>query len=310
VNLLWLNSNKRFVEILHECAKKSIPRGFVKGYRPHWNDDLERLKDQRDAAKQNINNAEDKTEATANLNKCQAMLRNAILESQRDTFCQFLEKIDYRKDGAKARLFFSKLCGKKQTQSTKTYVNVPLKYKNKELHKDKMKAEAHCEHIYNLSKGNIKKLKIRKIKRIDSTQYSYNADFKLTELNFTLNKLSYGKSPGINKVHNKFLKNLGPQGKNWLLKLINLSLKKDTPVEWRKTEIITLPKKGKDPTKVDNYRPIALTSAIAKVAKHMVNQRVTTYLEANKLLPPKQAGFRQHRSTMDQATAFTQDVKD
>jgi hypothetical protein len=44
------NSNKRFIEILHECAKKWMPRGFVKGYRPHWNYDLERLKDQRDAA--------------------------------------------------------------------------------------------------------------------------------------------------------------------------------------------------------------------------------------------------------------------
>jgi hypothetical protein len=58
------------------------------------------------------------------------MLRKAILESQRDTFCQFLGKIDYRKDGAKAHSFFSKLCGKQQ--SNKTDVNVSLKYKNKE----------------------------------------------------------------------------------------------------------------------------------------------------------------------------------
>jgi hypothetical protein len=42
----------------------------------------------------------------------------------------------------------------------------------------------------------------------------------------------------------------------------------------------------------------------------MVNQRLTTYLEANKLLSPEQAGFRQHRSTMDQVAAFTQDVKE
>jgi hypothetical protein len=42
----------------------------------------------------------------------------------------------------------------------------------------------------------------------------------------------------------------------------------------------------------------------------MVNQRLTTYLEVNKLLSPKQAGFRQHRSSMDQAAAFTQDLKE
>jgi hypothetical protein len=109
------------------------------------------------------------------------------------------------------------LCGRKQNNNAD--VNVPLKYKNEELDKDKMKAEAHCKHIHNLSKGNIKKMKIRKIKHIDSTQYSYNANFKVTELNFALNILSYGKSPGIDKVHNEFLKNLGTQGKNCLLKL-------------------------------------------------------------------------------------------
>jgi hypothetical protein len=106
------------------------------------------------------------------------------------------------------------------------------------------------------------------------------------------------------------LKNLGPQGKNCLHKLINISLKMGTPVEWRKAEIITLHKKGKDPTKVDTYRPIALTSVIAKVAEHMVNECLTIYLEANKLLSPEQAGFRQRKSTMDQAAAFTQDVKE
>jgi hypothetical protein len=89
-----------------------------------------------------------------------------------------------------------------------------------------------------------------------------------------------------------------------------VSLKKGPTVEWRKAEIITLPKKGKDPTKVDIYRPISLMSAIAKVAKHMVNQRQTTYLKANKLLSPEQAGFRHQRNTIDQEAAFTQDVKE
>jgi hypothetical protein len=90
------------------------------------------------------------------------------------------------------------------------------------------------------------------------------------------------------RIHNEFLKNLGPQGKDCLLKLIKLSLKKGTPVEWRKAKIITLPKKGKDPTKVDSYRPIELTSTIAKVAEYMVNQRLhilkrTNFFPPNKL---------------------------
>jgi hypothetical protein len=67
-------------------------------------------------------------------------------------------------------------------------------------------------------------------------------------------------------------------------------------------EIITLPRKGKDPTKVDSYRPIALTSTIPEVSEHMVNQRLTTYLEVNKLLSPNKLDLGNQ--------AVTQNVKE
>ena len=44
-------------------------------------------------------------------------------------------------------------------------------------------------------------------------------------------------------------------------------------------------KPGKDPLHSNYYRPISLTSCFCKVMERMVNQRLTYYLEKNKLFP-------------------------
>ena len=44
-----------------------------------------------------------------------------------------------------------------------------------------------------------------------------------------------------------------------------------------------------------SYRPISLTSCMAKVMEHMVKARLQQFLEARGLLPPEQAGFRSSR---------------
>jgi hypothetical protein len=68
-------------------------------------------------------------------------------------------------------------------------------------------------------------------------------------------------------------------------------------------------KKGKDSKHPENYRPIALTSIVAKTAEHMINNRLKFFHETSSLLSEHQAGFRSNRSTTDQAIAFTQSVK-
>ena len=58
--------------------------------------------------------------------------------------------------------------------------------------------------------------------------------------------------------------------------------------------MIPIHKTGKDKTKADSYRPM----------------RLMWHLEEKQLLSPKQAGFRQHRSTEDQITYIAQEIED
>lgn len=95
-------------EAILKCAKVCIPRGQTKGYKPFWNPTLERLKDQRNKARR-------KAERTKSLLDCvdlrrkQAILTRAIKTGKRDAFRNFLEKLDFRRDGSKAHKFVTTL---------------------------------------------------------------------------------------------------------------------------------------------------------------------------------------------------------
>jgi len=57
------------------------------------------------------------------------------------------------------------------------------------------------------------------------------------------------------------------------------------------------------------YRPIALTSILAKIQERMILARLNWYLENQNLLTEEEAGFQQNRSTMYQLTKLTQGIK-
>jgi Reverse transcriptase (RNA-dependent DNA polymerase) len=63
--------------------------------------------------------------------------------------------------------------------------------------------------------------------------------------------------------------------------------------------VILIPKPGKDPEKVESYRPIALTSCLCKLMERIVNRRLTCHLESRRNLSNEQFGFRKDRSTVD-----------
>ena len=132
----------------------------------------------------------------------------------------------------------------------------------------------------------------------------YNVPFTMAELKEALKK-SKDTAAGLDSIHYQFLKRLPESGLNVLLNVYNDVWESGNfPPSWREALVIPIPKPGKDTTKPQNYRPIALTSCLCKTMERMVNARLVHCLETQGALSDEQCGFRKGRSTTDHLVRF------
>ena len=75
--------------------------------------------------------------------------------------------------------------------------------------------------------------------------------------------------------------------------------------KWKFPNIQPVPKNGSrsDPS---NYRPVAITSMLAKIMEQIIKHKLMTYLESNGLIHDSQYGFRSKRSTGDVMAYLTE----
>jgi hypothetical protein len=95
----------------------------------------------------------------------------------------------------------------------------------------------------------------------------------------------------------------------WLYIIPTLFLTCYVPHVWKRASVVPLLKSGKDPSRMDSYRPISLTSCLAKVMERAINNRLHWYLDKNKYLPKFQTGFRKNCSTMDNIIKLESSIK-
>ena len=80
------------------------------------------------------------------------------------------------------------------------------------------------------------------------------------------------------------------------------------PEHLKQAHGIPIFKKG-DNEDPDNYRPISITSSLAKVFEQILREQMNEYLERNKLLGPMQFGFRAKYSTTDALLFATENIR-
>ena len=135
----------------------------------------------------------------------------------------------------------------------------------------------------------------------------YDCDFVMVELEVALEQLKIKSAPGPDTVNNRILKNLGRNGKKFLLFLINKSFKENSiPSSWKIAKMKMIPKKPHDQHNINNYRPISLTNSIAKIVERVIKNRLTDFLDSNNLISKYQSGFRANRSSIDNLFFFSQ----
>lgn len=133
--------------------------------------------------------------------------------------------------------------------------------------------------------------------------------FTLSELKGVLSHVK-DSAPGEDGIPYSFIANLSDSVLLIYLDLINTALiSGNIPSSWKSQTIIPILKPNKPSSKVTSYRPIALSTVLAKIVEHLIKNRLEWFLESKNLLATSQFGFRKGKSTIDSLSVFTTDIR-
>lgn len=105
------------------------------------------------------------------------------------------------------------------------------------------------------------------------------------------------KSPGLDNLHPRYLKNIASSIVEPLTEIFNQTLSTGIiPEDWKKARVSAIFKKG-DKSMAGNYRPVSLTSILCKVLETIVREHIIKFMRANNYFSSKQYGFISGRST-------------
>jgi hypothetical protein len=114
-----------------------------------------------------------------------------------------------------------------------------------------------------------------------------------------LKKTKIDKSPGLDGIHPRVLKECAAELAEPLTVLFRKTLQGEIPADWREASVTPIYKKGKR-TDVTNYRPISLTSIICKIMEKLIRNALLHHLISEKILSDYQHGFTLGRSCTTQ----------
>ncbi|CAC5400189.1 unnamed protein product [Mytilus coruscus] len=112
-----------------------------------------------------------------------------------------------------------------------------------------------------------------------------------------LSALKIDKSPGMDKLHLRLLKEIAESITKPLCIIFSQSLENKTvPNDWKNAMISAIFKKG-NKSLAKNYRPVSLTSVVCKIMEKMMREFIIEHMKTNNLFSKKQYGFIAGRTT-------------
>ena len=113
-----------------------------------------------------------------------------------------------------------------------------------------------------------------------------------------LSRINERKAPGLDNIPNKLIKIAAEIISPSLTEIFARSISTGIfPSEWKTARVSPIFKKGKknDP---NNYRPISIIPAVAKIFEKVIFEQLYNYFNINRLLTHCQSGFRSLHSTL------------
>ena len=231
---------KRLIDAILQSAKRHIPRGHVRRFKPHWNAELDaavkRRRTQREVYR--------KKPSLTNRSRYNALTRRAKRVSSGEkvnSWCTKCTSLNDAKDFGEAWKFLNRLQGKRSSGSVQ-----PIRVNNVATVNRRREAEALNRHFSRVSRVEKSKdidLKNREERRAHPCkasvgETSLEASFTMIELERALRQSKKGKSPGADGIMAEMLCKLSPKGKAHLLRLFNDTWTSGKlPNAWRKATI-------------------------------------------------------------------------
>ena len=301
-------AEKHLRTCLLQAARKAIPRGRRKKFKPWWTPEVEAAVQARKTAYTQAHIDEEHRQAYLSASRnCSTVIRQA----KREAWKSFTSNLSFRTDQANTWRVLRSHLGTPSPIS-----NASLQLGTKVATTDREKAGLFAQHYYASARFKLDK-QHRHLRKAVHRQCNTTppqtsgscSPFTMKELFFAIKKLRTNKAAGPDDITNEMLTHLPTKTLESLLQLYNLSWETGKcPDIWRKAHIVPILKKGKSPSQLSSYRPISLTSCLCKLMERLVQTRLSYILESNDLLSSVQAGFRPLRSTVDQTVRLTQSI--
>ena len=117
-------------------------------------------------------------------------------------------------------------------------------------------------------------------------------------------KLDPNKASGPDEVPARLLIDAVDVFTPILTKIIQISYEKSVvPKNLKSRNVVPIHKSG-DKTDVRNYRPVSLTSIIAKLFERVIKRGVESHIDRYKIMDERQHGFRRNKSTSTNMIMF------
>ena len=136
----------------------------------------------------------------------------------------------------------------------------------------------------------------------------YLDDISDTEIIYAIAKLKNTVSAGHDNINANHIK-IASIYLYKPLKILynNILCTEDFPLELKTSKIIPILKNGNHNV-LSNYRPIAITSTIAKIFEYCILSKMNNYIKRNQILNPKQFGFTENSNTTTALTTIINDI--
>ena len=123
-----------------------------------------------------------------------------------------------------------------------------------------------------------------------------------------IKKMKDNKSPGVDGIPPKLLKEIVEQISTPFAIFFNLSLEEEiVPSEWKEANITPLFKKGSR-NKPEHYRLVSLTSVVCKLLEILIRNHTVEFLVRYKLINTSQHGFLKAWSCLSNLLCFLKEI--